>query len=104
MLSQPEFASKPKAINLLELLEGGEWMEALFQPRLSRGRVRVIIGEENPDEALRDLSLIMGEYGVPDKAGGIVGVIGPRRMDYARAISSINCLSSLLSDSVAGYV
>ena len=104
MLSQPEFASKPKAINLLELLEGGEWMEALFQPRLSKGRVRVIIGEENPDEALQDLSLIMGEYGVPDKAGGIVGVIGPRRMDYARAISSINCLSSLLSDSVAGYV
>lgn len=104
MLSQPEFANNPKALNLLELLEGEDWVEAMFQPRLATGEIKVVIGGENPDEALQDLSLILSEYGVPDKAGGIVGVIGPKRMDYARAISSVNCLSSLLSKSVARYI
>lgn len=104
MLSQPEFANNPKALNLLELLEGEDWVEAMFQPRLATGEIKVIIGGENPDEALQDLSLILSEYGVPDKAGGIIGVIGPKRMDYARAISSVNCLSSLLSKSVARYI
>ena len=104
MLSQPEFASNPKALNLLELLEGEDWVEAMFQPRLATGEIKVIIGGENPHEALQDLSLILSEYGVPYKAGGIVGVIGPRRMDYTRAISSVNYLSSLLSKSVARYI
>jgi len=104
MLSQPEFANNPKALNLLELLEGEDWVEAMFQPRLATGEIKVIIGGENPDEALQDLSLILSEYGVPNKAGGIIGVIGPKRMDYARAISSVNCLSSLLSKSVARYI
>ena len=104
MLSQPEFANNPKALSLLELLEGEDWVEAMFQPKLATGEIKVVIGGENPDEALQDLSLILSEYGVPDKAGGIVGVIGPKRMDYARAISSVNCLSSLLSKSVARYI
>ncbi len=104
MLSQPEFASTPRALNLLEILEGEDWVEALFQPRLARGEIKVIIGEENPDETMQDLSLIVSKYGIPDKAGGIVGVIGPKRMDYARVISSVNCFSSLLSKSVARYI
>jgi heat-inducible transcriptional repressor len=104
MLSQPEFASNPRALNLLEILEGGNWLEDVFRPELTKGKVKVIIGKENPAETLQDLSLIVGEYGVRNKASGIIGVIGPKRMDYVRAISSVNCLSSLLSKSVAEYI
>jgi heat-inducible transcriptional repressor len=66
--------------------------------------VKVVIGDENPEPALQDLSLLASQYGIPDKASGIVGVIGPKRMDYAKAISSLNCFSALLSDSVAEYI
>ncbi len=104
MLSQPEFANNPRALDLLELLEGEDWLEGIFRPELDKGGIKVIIGKENPAEVLQDLSLIVGEYGIPDKAGGIVGVIGPKRMDYARAISLVTCLSSLLSESVADYI
>jgi len=104
MLSQPEFANNPKILNLLELLEGENWLEDIFRLELDRGEVKVIIGRENPEEIFQDLSLIIGDYGIPDKASGIVGVIGPKRMDYARAISLVSCLSSLLSESVADYV
>jgi len=104
MLSQPEFVSNPRALNLLEILEGEGWVEAFLQPGLTGGGIKVIIGEENRDEAMQDLSLIVSKYGIPDKAGGIVGVIGPKRMDYARVISSVNCFSSMLSKSVARYI
>jgi heat-inducible transcriptional repressor len=104
LLGQPEFTNSPRMLKILEVLEGEDWLRNIFCQELSKGGVKVVIGEENPEPALQDLSLIASQYGVPDKASGIVGVIGPRRMDYAKAISSLNCLSALLSDSVAEYI
>ena len=104
LLSQPEFANSPRILGILEVLEGGDWLRNVFGQESSRGGVKIVIGEENPQPALQDLSLLASQYGAPDKASGIVGVIGPKRMDYAKAISSLNCLSALLSNSVAEYI
>jgi heat-inducible transcriptional repressor len=104
LLGQPEFAYSPRVLKILEVLEGEDWLRNIFCREFGKGGVKVVIGGENPEPALRDLSLIASQYGVPDKASGIVGVIGPKRMDYAKAISSLNCLSALLSDSVAEYI
>ncbi len=104
LLSQPEFSSNPKALTILEALEAKEWLRNIFCQEPSTGKMKVVIGEENPEPALQDLSLVASQYGVPNKISGIVGVIGPKRMDYAKAISSLNCLSAFLSDSVAEYI
>jgi heat-inducible transcriptional repressor len=104
LLSQPEFANSPRILGILEVLEGEDWLRNVFGQESSRGGVKVVIGDENPEPALQDLSLLASQYGVPDKASGIVGVIGPKRMDYAKAISSLNCFSAILSDSVAEYI
>jgi len=104
LLSQPEFANSPRILGILEVLEGEDWLRNVFGQESSRGGVKIVIGEENPQPALQDLSLLASQYGAPDKASGIVGVIGPKRMDYAKAISSLNCLSALLSNSVAEYI
>lgn len=103
LLSHPEFADSPRVLRILEVLEGEDWLRNIFGQGLRQGEVKVVIGEENPEPALQDLSLITSQYGVPDKGSGIVGVIGPKRMDYARTISSLNCLSALLSDAAAEY-
>jgi heat-inducible transcriptional repressor len=104
MLSQPEFANSPRILNILEVLEEENWLRNIPWRELNKGEVKVIIGQENPEPALQDLSLVVSQYGIPDKAGGIVGVLGPKRMDYVRAISSLSCFSALLSNSVAEYV
>ena len=104
LLSQPEFTNSPRMLKILEVLEGEDWLRNIFCQELSKGGVKIVIGGENPEPALQDLSLVTSQYGVPDKASGIVGVIGPKRMDYAKAISSLNCLSTLLSNSVAEYI
>ena len=104
MLSQPEFARSFTIINILELIEQEDWLGKVFSREPGRGETEVIIGEENAEEALQDLSLVLSRYGIPDKASGIVGVLGPKRMDYTRTISSVNYLSSLLSKSVVEYI
>jgi heat-inducible transcriptional repressor len=104
LLGQPEFAGSPRILGILEVLEGEDWLRSISCQESGRVGVKVVIGEENPEPALQDLSLIASQYGLLDKAMGIVGVIGPKRMDYAKAISSLNCLSTLLSSSVAEYI
>lgn len=103
LLSQPEFTSSPSMLRILEVLEGEDWLRNMLSQEYKRGEVKVIIGEENPEPALQDLSLVTRQYGRADSASGIVGVIGPRRMDYAKTISSLNCLSALLSDAGIEY-
>jgi len=103
LLSQPEFTNSPRMLSILEVLEGEDWLRNIFCQEFSKRGMKVVIGGENPEPALQDLSLIASQYGVPDKASGIVGVIGPKRMDYAKAISSLTCFSTLLSNSVVEY-
>jgi len=104
LFGQPEFTNSPRMLGILEVLEGEDWLRNIFCQEASKGGVKVVIGEENPEPALQDLSLIASQYGLLDEASGIVGVIGPKRMDYAKAISSLNYLSSLLSNSMREYI
>ena len=102
MLGQPEFVEKERMLNVMELMEMRDWLGSAFSRRLTDEGVQVVIGEENRDEALRDLSLVFSRYGVPRRVGGTIAVIGPTRMDYRRAISTVGCVSEVLSDLVAG--
>ena len=104
LLSQPEFSRTSRVVGILELLEKENWLANVLGQQASEGRVEVIIGVENEEKELQDFGLVVGQYGVSTKASGIVGVIGPKRMDYSRAISSVNSVSTLLSKSVAEYI
>ena len=104
LLSQPEFSKNPKLPVIMGVLESKDWLEKIPYQSPSRGEIRTIIGEENPEVALKDLSLIIGQYGIPGRVSGLLGVVGPKRMDYARAISSLNYLTTLLNNKVTQYV
>ena len=103
MLGQPEFVDKGRLLGIMELMEEKEWLGPVLRRRSDDEGVQVVIGEENQDEALRDLSLVFSRYGVADGVSGTIGVIGPTRMDYRRAISTVGCVSSVLSDLVTGF-
>ena len=100
VLSQPEFAKSPRSLTLLQLLDRDDWVESAIGPDMDETGIRIIIGRENREEALQDLSLVIGNYGSSEHSKGVIGVVGPKRMDYTRAISSVNYLASLLSDSL----
>ncbi len=101
MLNQPEFAHSHRMINLLELVEQRNLLRIIIPPGLASHGVQVVIGKENKAEVIHDYSVVIGRYGLQEEAIGTIGIIGPTRMPYARAISTIEYLSSVLSGLVA---
>ena len=101
MLGQPEFVQRERMLGVLELMEAKGWLRNLVDWQVTDEGVKVIIGEESHESALQDLSFVVSNYGVPEQVRGAVGVIGPKRMDYSRAISAVNYISGLLSELVA---
>lgn len=98
MLEQPEFVQKDKLLSIMELVEMQDWLTPLMRRQLNHKGIQVVIGNESKVEILEDLSLVLNNYGVPRKVGGTIGVIGPTRMDYTRAISAVNYVSGVLND------
>ncbi len=101
MINQPEFALSHRVLALMELIEQRNLLKAIIPPEpVSRG-VQIIIGKENKAEVIRDYSVVIRQYGLPDEAVGTICIVGPTRMPYARAISTVGYLSSVLSELVA---
>jgi heat-inducible transcriptional repressor len=99
-LNQPEFRQGQRVLSLMELVEGHNLLKSVAPEGLGGG-VQVIIGKENKAEAIQDCSVVISRYGLPEEAEGIMGVVGPTRMPYARTISTVGYLSSVLNRLVA---
>jgi len=98
ILQQPEFDEISRARQIVSLLEQDSALEAIFgQAMLSNG-VQVIIGGEDTWEEIRDCSMVLSGYGSPGEAKGVLGVLGPMRMPYGRAIPAVRYVAKLMSD------
>ncbi|MDO9557158.1 MAG: heat-inducible transcriptional repressor HrcA [Coriobacteriia bacterium] len=97
LLAQPEFSDPGVVRPLLGLLEDGLLMLRVLADVMSTQEVLVRIGHENGVGALERVSFVAGRYGDGD-TGGIVGVIGPTRMDYPRAVASVRTVADTLSE------
>ncbi len=98
VLEQPEFAEGAKLRGILEVLRRSDFLEQLV-PVLGRGAgVHVIIGHENTNDAMHEVSLVFAPYGAPGQALGLLGVLGPTRMPYPRAIPTVRYLAALMDE------
>jgi heat-inducible transcriptional repressor len=89
LLSEHRFQDVTQLNDLLEALERRVSLLGLLSRALDERDIYVRIGGENEMPALRSLSLVAGNYGLPGRNLGTVSVIGPTRMDYARAIMTV---------------
>ncbi len=104
VLAEPEFSNSTEARRALRLLEERSMLEDLLARTIvanNVGGVQVLIGGEGTWEDLRQFSVVLARYGQPGLAMGTLGVLGPMRMPYGRAISTVRFVSTLLSDMVA---
>ena len=60
------------------------------------GPLRVIIGRETPFHELENSSLIVARYTIAGRRGGVLGIIGPTRIDYAKLIPNVEYLTKLV--------
>lgn len=101
LLAQPEFHDADRARPLIEFLEDGiavleALSEALVTPDLT-----VRIGHENSRMELGNVSIVASSYPV-GSGEGLVGVVGPTRMDYERAMLAVSAVARTLSEAMRG--
>ena len=97
LLSQPEFRDPDKAHRLMSYLSGGGHILPAESGALGSGEVRVLIGPENVAEELKDSSVIIASYDAGDNTRGLIGVVGPTRMDYSAVAAKLRFLADGLS-------
>lgn len=97
LLSEQHRADLPRADELMTALERRADVLQMLRSSLEERSVFLWIGHENPQPELRSVSVIGANYGLGHRNLGAVGVVGPLRMDYATAISSVRGAARELS-------
>ena len=87
LLKLPEFRDADKAHELMSFLADSK--ENLPMPE-DDGPMKILIGPENVSDALKDTSVVMASYDIGDDMRGLVGVVGPTRMDYATVAARLS--------------
>lgn len=95
ILNQPEFRDVDKVKDILELLEQNDQLLHLLGGPANGLTVR--IGQENQLDAIKQCSIITTSYSLGGKPVGMVGILGPTRMEYGRVITVLNHLTEGLS-------
>lgn len=101
ILRQPEFSAMERMQTLLEMLEQRSFLEEMLSDWAPERGVQVVIGGESRRDEMSDYSMVLSRYGLPGEASGVIGVLGPVRMQYARTIGVVRYVSSLLDDLMA---
>ena len=103
VLAEPEFAESDDARRALRIFEEHSTLQDLLARSSTNsmvGGLQVLIGGEGGWEELRQCSMVLARYGVPGLATGMLGVLGPMRMSYAKTIPTVRFVAGLLSDLV----
>ncbi len=103
ILKYPEYADISKAQELFDLLEDKESLKKLINASDGKG-VSAKIGKENDFEILKDCSLVTVNYSLGDRPVGKLGVIGPKRMNYAKVFASLDIISNETDKMLRHYV
>ena len=88
LLGQPEYQDVGKANALITHLDA-ETISTLPVPD-AESQVKILVGPENVSQALKDTSVVMARYDLGDGMQGMLGVVGPTRMDYAQVAAKLS--------------
>jgi transcriptional regulator of heat shock response len=104
LLEHPEFYDIRVTRSALELLDRYEALHDLFVRTSEVGEVKVLVGREIGQGNLDKAGLVFAHFGSEasgegaPKQGGVVAVLGPYRMNYAKVIPQVRCTASILSE------
>lgn len=100
MLAQPEFKDIDKVRSLLGALEQDEVVfEVLGDPNRTVG-LCVTIGEEIKYREMQECSMVSATYSVGDRTIGRIGVLGPKRMEYAKVVAVVENVTQRLTNAL----
>ena len=100
LLQQPEYRNIDKAQRMLNTLDEDALtnLPAIMQ---NANGTKVLVGPENVAEELKDTSVVMTKFDIGDGLQGMIGVVGPTRMDYAKVTARLSYFAESLSKAFA---
>ncbi|HEY7601210.1 MAG TPA: heat-inducible transcriptional repressor HrcA [Methylomirabilota bacterium] len=97
MLDQPEFGIGTMRALLKTFEEKRQLIELLTTRAQTSAGVQVVIGSEIPFQEMQETSLVAASYRFHDRVLGVLGVVGPRRMPYAKIVPLVEYTARLVS-------
>ncbi|MDO5547496.1 MAG: heat-inducible transcriptional repressor HrcA [Eubacteriales bacterium] len=101
LLSQPEYRDVAKAQALLDYIGDSAHVPALRRFTREIDGVRITIGPENGVEPLENASMVYATYNIGSVGRGLIGIVGPTRMDYGRLSARLSLFSKGLNKLIA---
>ena len=96
LLGQPEYRDVDKAQRVLTSLDEDTLSNLPAVLRNDNG-TQVLVGPENVAQELKDTSVVMTKFDIGDGMQGMIGVVGPTRMDYAKVTARLSYFAESLS-------
>ena len=96
LLGQPEYHDIDKAQKMLTTLDE-DVVSNLPAALSSDSRTQILVGPENVSKELKDTSVVMTKFDIGDGMQGLIGVVGPTRMDYAQITARLSYFAENLS-------
>lgn len=93
LLDYPEYSDISSVRDMLELFDDKEELLGMMTSQKA-DKTTVCIGSESPVEVMKGSSLIWRTIKTHDKVVGAIGVIGPRRMNYPKAVAMVDHMSA----------
>lgn len=91
----PELADGESASRILEAFEEKKQLTNLLTDHLDSGDsqgIQIYIGEETSVQSMKDCSVVTATYELSDGVKGSIGIVGPKRMDYEKVVSTLQTL------------
>jgi heat-inducible transcriptional repressor len=96
LLGLPEYRDVDKAQKVMSSLDE-EALSNLPAIMQNQNGTKVIVGPENVAQELKDTSVVMTKFDIGDGMQGMIGVVGPTRMDYAKVTARLSYFAESLS-------
>ncbi|MBK9247733.1 MAG: heat-inducible transcription repressor HrcA [Ignavibacteria bacterium] len=97
LLSHPEFEHPERMKGVIELVENEDVIIHLLEKQdKNDSGIKIAIGQELDNALLNDYSLVATTYQV-GSASGLIGLIGPKRMNYSKMVDLVGYVSKVLS-------
>lgn len=98
ILDHPEYQDVGKAQKLMSYLTQEQAMvQSLALPAMGDENTKILIGPENVADELKDTSVVLASYDIGDGLKGVIGVVGPTRMDYGKVAAKLSYVADGLS-------
>lgn len=97
VLCLPDFSDLIRIREISKAIEDKHLIIKLLDSMTDIDGVNVLIGSENPAEGMKKLSLVVSTYKEGDRPIGTIGIIGPTRMDYVKAINIVDTTAKFIT-------